>query len=303
MPSESAWPTFATPRPLPAGQGPRILTLALPDGYPTYLAVYEPSGKAAMTPVVYLHGIQSHPAWFAASGAHLAAAGFPVFQVARRGSGQNARQRGHAASARQLLDDLAATIAFVRARCRVDRVHLVSVSWGGKLAAAFALQPGRAAELASLTLVAPGLVPRIDLCPLVKARIALCLLLRPRAQFDIPLNQAELFTDNLAIRTWLDADGLRLHRATARFLYASRSLDRMLARARRGAMVTPTTLLLAVRDRIIDNQRTRAIVERLTAGRGVVRELEGSHTLEFEEEPQPFYRALVESLVAGEAVV
>lgn len=297
MPSESATSSFSPPRALPAGAHPRILTMALPDGYPTYLAAYDPPAAApARTPVLYLHGIQSHPAWFASSAAYLAAAGHAVFQVARRGSGANARDPGHAASAAQLLADLAAAIEFVRGRCRADRVHLVGVSWGGKLAAAYALAPERAAGLASLTLVAPGLAPQVDLGPIVKARIALCLLFHPRARFDIPLNQADLFTDNPAMRTWLDGDPLRLHRATARFLYASRSLDGLLTRARRGELTTPATLLLASRDRIIDNPRTRAIMERLTAGRAGVRELEGAHTLEFEANPEPFYRALLEAL-------
>jgi alpha-beta hydrolase superfamily lysophospholipase len=296
MPSEPATPKFSPPRALPAEARPLILPLALPDGYQTYLVAFDPPGAPARAPVVYLHGIQSHPAWFASSAAYLAAAGHPVFQIARRGSGANTVGRGHAASAAQLLADLGAAVAFVRTRCDAARVHLVGVSWGGKLASAFALDPRHAATLASLTLVAPGLVPQVDVCPITKARVALCLLFRPRARFDIPLDRVELFTDNLAMRIWLDADPLRLHQATARFLYVSRTLDAAIAGARRGALTAPTTLLLARRDRIIDNPRTRDLTDRLTAGRALARELDGAHTLEFEEDPGPFHRALLDSL-------
>ncbi|MCY2932182.1 MAG: alpha/beta fold hydrolase [Planctomycetota bacterium] len=296
MPNEPAPPRFDPPRALPAGARPRILPLTLADGYPTYVAAYDAPACPARAPVVYLHGIQSHPAWFASSAAHLAAGGHPVFQIARRGSGANTRDRGHAASAAQLLDDLHRAVDFARDHGAAPRVHLVAVSWGGKLAAAYALDPGRAQALASVTLVAPGLVPQVDLGPIVKARIALCLLCRPRALFDIPLNRADLFTDNRAIRTWLDADPLRLHRATARFLYVSRRLDATRAGAPRGSLAGPTTLLLARRDRIIDNPRTRELVDRLTAGRASVRELDAAHTIEFEDDPADFYGALLDSL-------
>ncbi|HAU36213.1 MAG TPA: hypothetical protein DCX07_00665, partial [Phycisphaerales bacterium] len=42
------------------------------------------------------------------------------------------------------------------------KVHLVGVSWGGKLATAYAAWARRGVEIASLTLVAPGIVPRVD---------------------------------------------------------------------------------------------------------------------------------------------
>ena len=61
----------------------------------------------------------------------------------------------------------------------------------------------------------------------VKLKIALCLLCSPRRPFDIPLNEPELFTDNLELRRWLAADPLRLRKATARFLFVSRALDRI----------------------------------------------------------------------------
>jgi len=62
----------------------------------------------------------------------------------------------------------------------------------------------------------------------------------------------------------------------------------------------PTTLLLAKRDRIIDNAATRAVVERLTAHRAVVQELDAAHVLEFEPDPQPFYAALAAAAARGE---
>jgi alpha-beta hydrolase superfamily lysophospholipase len=154
--------------------------------------------------------------------------------------------------------------------------------------------------VASLTLIAPGIAPRVDASPWTKLRIGLALLLRPWGRFEIPLDEPELFTDNPAGREYIAADPLRLRRATAKFFWASRRLDRMIARAPEGAVDAPTTLLLADRDRIIDNARTREIVARLTAGRAEVRTFHAAHTLEFEPDPSAFHAALLAAVARGD---
>jgi alpha-beta hydrolase superfamily lysophospholipase len=286
---------------LPDGRMPSREVLGLTDGYSTGIYVHSPPEGACGLPVLYVHGIQSHPGWFAASAAAMAAKGHAVFQVTRRGSGDNARLRGHAESASQLLQDLQTACGHVLARSGAERLHLVGVSWGGKLAACYAAQAGGSGQLASLTLVAPGIVPRVDLSAARKLAVAACLLVAPRRPFGIPLNDVELFTDNERMRRYLRTDRHRLLRVTARFLYASRRLDTVLRRAPGGAIAVPATLILARRDRIIDNERTQAEVQRLTGGRAVVEALDGCHTLEFEPDPGAFHASLIMAIARGEA--
>jgi acylglycerol lipase len=283
-------------RPLPPSRRPARSALRLHDGYRTSMYVYAPPAEPARPPVVYLHGIQSHPGWFSHSAAALADRGHPVFQPTRRGSGDNLRDRGHARSARQLLRDVADACRFALRQTGRRRLHLVGVSWGGKLAAALAVDPPADVQIASVALVAPGLVPRVDVPAATKLAIGLSLLVCGRKRWAIPLNDVALFTDNEEMRQYLRADQGRLHRATARLLYASRQLDRLLARAPNGSLRAPTTLLLARRDRIIDNARTRQAVERLTGGHAVVREFDAAHTLEFEPDPGLFYESLCEAV-------
>jgi alpha-beta hydrolase superfamily lysophospholipase len=151
---------------------------------------------------------------------------------------------------------------------------------------------GLAGRAASLTLIAPGVAPKVGASLGVKIGVALTVLAAPRLRFPIPLGDVSLFTDHEPMREYLRTDPLQLHRATSRLLYVSRCLDRRLRRAPRGAVRTPTTLLLAETDRIVDNQRTRAIVAHLTAGAADTRVLPGCHSLEFEPDPQPLYDAL-----------
>lgn len=279
----------------------QVRELVLDDGYKTPVHFHPPASTGPRRlPVLYLHGVQSHPGWFAGSAAQLSAAGHPVYQVVRRGSGTNEIDRGHAESAEQLFDDIAGAIRMIASDYPRNKVHLLGVSWGGKLAAAFACQARAVLELASLTLIAPGICPRVDVGLFAKLRIGLCLMIRPRRQFDIPLNQVELFTENPVRREFLVGDALRLHRATARFFYVSRQLDAELRLSREGCLTMPTTLLLAERDQIIYNAATETVLRRLTLGRLSVRSFPAAHVLEFEPDPAIFYQALLEALSAAE---
>ena len=285
---------------VPSGAEPA--PTSLPSGALKVAPAISPTGgDRLLLPVLYLHGIQSHPGWFVGSAAALADRGHVVYQVTRRGSGLNRADRGHARSADQLLDDVRTACEFVLADSGAAKLHLLGVSWGGKLAAAYAAERDRAGQIASLTLVAPGVVPRVAVPAAVKAAVALSLLACPKRLFDIPLGDAALFTDDEQMRSYLRADGAGLHRATAGFLYASRRLDVSLRRAPRGALAMPVTLLLARRDRIVDIDATRAAVQRLAADRAVVEEFDAAHVLEFEPDPGFLYDALAAAVQRGES--
>ncbi len=283
-------------RPVPAGRSILHRKLRLADCYETDVYIHPPAGRKTLLPILYVHGIQSHPGWFSGSAASLAGRGHAVYQVTRRGSGLNDCRRGHAESAQCLLDDLETACRFVledAGSANLQRkLHLMGVSWGGKLAALYAARPQYREHLASLTLIAPGIVPRVKASVAMKLAVVGALFMSPHKYFDIPLNDVELFTDNPAMRQYLHDDQYRICRATAKFLYADHCLNRMLSRCSRGSLDIPTTLLLASRDHIIDNAATEAVVEHLADGRAVVRELNGCHTLEFEDNPNPLFEAL-----------
>jgi alpha-beta hydrolase superfamily lysophospholipase len=244
--------------------------------YRRYGVAGTPKGR-----VVALHGIQSHGGWYTASCRYLAEAGYAVDFLDRRGSGLNEEARGDAPGFRRLLADIA---EFLRAG---SPAFLAGISWGGKLAVALEqFHPGLTAGLLLLT---PGLCPRIR--PPGRQRLAIVWsrLVSPRRLFPIPLDDPELFTANPVRQAFIRDDPLSLRQATARFLVSSIHLDIVLRRAplRIGL---PVLLLLAGRDRIIDNARTRAYLERFaTSDRQVIEYPKAHHTLEFEPDPTPVF--------------
>ncbi len=274
-----------------------LLTIDYDDGYTGYARYWRPRG-AARGAVLYLHGIQSHGEWFEDSAAQLAEAGFHVLLPDRRGSGRNDRERGHARSAGGLLRDVAVAVDWLQTCTGMPTVHLVGVSWGGKLALAAAMrQPER---FGNVVLVAPGLFPQVDLPAGEKVKVGLAALFQPQRRFPIPLNEPELFTDNPVRQKYIRDDPLRLREATARFLLASRVLDIRISRtAGRRTWPFAVTLLLAQKERIVDNEHTRRFAESLACRQvRIVEHPAAAHTLEFEPEPQGYWRNLVAAVSA-----
>jgi len=297
-----------------------------------YADLYEAHARLWLPPaprgaVLYLHGIQSHGLWFETSARRLAEAGYAVLLPDRRGSGRNEVERGHTPSAWRLLRDAAEGLDELHIRTGLTRFHVVGISWGGKLA--LALHRYFPARFASLTLIAPGLFPKVDIPLMEKIRVGWSAIANRHAEFDIPLNDPEMFTANSARQAFIRNDKLALRKVTAAFLLASRKLDRYVRKAENRNAETerpsepraraqgcaqrqddntagmspdavtsrwgcPLQVFLGGQDRIIDNARTRAFVRGLPWLRREITEYpEAHHTLEFEANPEPFLDDLV----------
>ncbi len=226
--------------------------------------------------LLYLHGIESHGSWFLPVAAGLARRGCTCYLLDRRGSGLNREPAaGDARSAAVLLED----VRRFRSHAGLEAPVLAGLSWGGKLALAAALDQPRGVR--ALVLVTPGLVPRIALSLPQKLRVALALVGAGRARIELPI-EPQMFTRDPRFLDYIRSDPRRLQRVTARFLLASRALDRRI-RAHLHELAAPVLLLLAGEDRIVDNRRTRALLEQLPPGRLSVRLYErASHSIQFD---------------------
>jgi len=250
---------------------------------------FRPRGQARGL-VLSLHGIQSHSEWYVGSSAFLAGRGFYVLAPERRGSGLNKAGRGHVDRYETWLEDLEDARRFAAGEAGFDQVRLVGISWGGKLALAYAAWKPKAIH--STVLVAPGLAPKVGVSPMRKLAIGLSLLVRPQATFEIPLADPRLFTANPVRVRYINEDTLSLHQATARFFYESTKLDRYW-RDNLAGITTPALLMLAGQDRIISNERTRAAFGKLgSQDKRVVLYDHAHHTLEFEPDPTVFLHDL-----------
>ena len=165
------------------------------------------------------------------------------------------------------------------------------MSWGGKLALAAALK--RPDFFASLTMIAPGIFPRVSLSGKQKLAVLFKHLVKPKAMLPVPLEDAGLFTDNPQRVEFIEQDELRLGRASVGFFWASHRLDRLIKR-KGGRLAMPAHLLLSGQDRIIDSEQTRAWFEGCAGPEKQVSEFpDSAHTLEFARDNSGFLEAFV----------
>jgi len=271
------------------------------DGYAFRYRHWKPTARVPSGYVVALHGIQSHAGWYESSSNRLAEHGYDVRFLDRRGSGLNDEQRGHAAHEDRLINDVVQFLLDVsaeRGRCAPDApITLLAVSWSGKLAvAACARRP----ELVdALALLYPGICAKIRAgwCERKLLQLADFLGVKHRP-VRLPLDDATLFTDVPKWQDYIRDDRMALHQATTGFLNASRKLDVLAARAPE-RIACPVLLMLAGKDRIIDNRATRAYFERFASNeRTLIEYPDAAHTLEFEPDRDTFIADLVEWLRA-----
>ena len=233
----------------PGAKGGTIEKFTAPDGKELGYVAYKSGAKTAL---VYLHGIESHAGWFSLAADQLGAQGTDVFCLDRRGSGINRENRGfvsgHVNDYRTLLTDIHSFIAPLRKD--YQQVYLAGLSWGGKLALAYALEyPG---TTDGLILITPGIAALVDVSLPQKLQILSLSLLSLEAGIPVPI-EAEMFTTTPVYLDYIKRDPLRLKSASARFFFQSHRLDQLVAK-RVAENRTPVLLFLAGHDRIIDNQ-------------------------------------------------
>lgn len=256
------------------------------DGYAFHVVKWSPPAGRPLGQVVILHGVQSHGGWYHRLGRNLAEAGYEAHFPDRRGSGANERERGHASTARRLVFDISEFLGAIKTLNPGQGIALAGISWGGKLAV---LNAGYCSDrVDALALICPGLHPRVGVSINERARIFLSFLANRRKRFPIPLSDPALFTASPEGQAFIAADPLGLHEATAGLLMVSTFIDLRVSRIPR-RVKQPVLLMLAGRDRIVDNRKTGAFFERLASSdREVIEYGAAHHTLEFEPDPSRY---------------
>ena len=166
----------------------------------------------------------------------------------------------------------------------------MGISWGGKLAAAFARE--RPDLIAGFGMICPGLFAQQMPGPAQRWLLAVAGVWGwGRRRVTIPLGP-ELFTETSRWQAYIRHDPLTLRRVTVRFALADARLTR-LALHRPEEITSPALLMLAGRERIVANRKVLDFFARISSRqKQVVQYPEAAHTLEFEPDPSTYFADL-----------
>lgn len=271
----------------------------MPD--PTFLDLegdwpiaYRPYGLGgSKTPVVMLHGLESHSGWFTQSAAFMAGLGHPVYAMDRRGSGVSAAPRGDCKNFRELLTDIEALANAVMPVHQRSQIHLLGHCFGAVPATAFACsQP---ALLRSLILATPALYTRAEPVAHEKPNILWSALSGTDQRIPVSL-EPDWFTDQVEFLRFIESDPLALKDASGR-LYWEALQARRFIHANEKKLTMPVMMALAGRDRICDKQKDQQFFERVPSDNKIMKTYpDAVHILEFSSEKDRFFADLADWL-------
>ncbi len=267
--------------------GPGARPLRLDQHLPPVCGyAWTPPTPAAV--LVLLHGLQSHARWFAEAAELLCDRGLAVYALDRRGSGSSPAPRGDIRRYADWFEEVGALLDHVRPRHPGVPIHLVGHCFGGAIALGTALRyPERVTSLVMLT---PGLYVLPEYRVAERLGIVACGLLAGGTHFRVPQEDG-MFSRDPEVLAWIHEDALGAKTVTARCLLQS---ARMMSRLRRhvGELRVPLLVVEAARDRIADNRRNRALLDRALGDRWERLAFDAEHLLVVE----PCRDALLDSL-------
>lgn len=263
--------------------------------YPVAVLEYGRDNPGA--PVIMLHGLESHSAWFTQSARYIASLGHPVYGMERRGSGHSAAPRGVCRDYRELLDDINALADRVLADHETDKFHLFGHCFGAIPATAYACTYPR--RLKSLLLATPAIYTIAEPPLIGKLKVLWAAVTGSKIKIPVAL-EAEWFTDQPEFLDFIRNDAMTLHEAGAR-LYWETARARRFIHKREHELSMPVYMALAGKDRICDNDRDREFFNRVPANKKVCSTFpEAVHILEFSSEKYAFFNSLEEWFAENE---
>jgi len=255
-----------------------------PHGIPVPVRVFGKNTEG--TPVLMIHGLQSHSGWFVQSGDFLGRIGVPVYLIDRYGSGLSPAPRGECRDWRMFVDDIDAVAARAMKYHRKDQVHILGHCLGALGAALFACE--RPHEIKSLILTSAGMFTKVDVTLKDKLKIVYARIFQQDIQIPVPLKPG-MFSEIEEYVSYVAQDPLALSSVSAR-LYYEIFLVRWMVRFSKGKITMPVFMANAGDDPVSDNEKNEKFLESLPVRvKKLVRYENARHILEYSSEKERFF--------------
>ncbi len=250
------------------------------DGSLQAFTGYRRGGKQRVA-LIYLHGLEGHAGWGRALAENLVERDYDVFALDRRGSGFSAKSphkvNGKPVQYEDYVSDVHAFLKPLRAYYK--SVYVIGYDWGARLALAYGI--AYKGQSRGLVLISPRLMkPGSSLTQKMKS-IAGMSAVHERdmaAEFD-----PELHVSNKEIQAALAEDKSRVKKLDENFLTQSMRMGDFIKKYIK-RIGQPVQLFLARSDRLIDDEKLIALLEKGNQPSLDIQYIENSrHALQIED--------------------
>jgi len=255
--------------------------------FPIPVRIFE--GKKDHLPLILLHGLQSHSAWFVQSARFIADCGIPVYAMDRRGSGLSRAPRGECHDFHEMVRDIDTVASHIMKKHDAESVHILGHCFGAIPAVLYSLIYPH--KVKSLMLSTPGIYTHSDLSIFHKLIVFVSHFIHLPLYLPVPL-ETELFSDLEPYRRFISEDELSLRNATISFYYQIHRA-RLFIKTHADRLTMPVFMAVAKHDEIVDNQRNKKFFDSLPGATKVFKEYESArHILEFSTDRDKFFAGL-----------
>lgn len=226
--------------------------------------------------LIYLNGLESHSGWFSEPAQKLAEAGIVIYGLDRRGSGLNTRLKG---AGKNWVSDVDRIIEIAKKENPGCDINLASLCFGARIASDYAIKNPN--KINSLIYISPGLNVKVQPNILETTSIILDGI-GIQTNTQSPIKKDSMFTTNPKYLQFLKTDKLRTRAVNSDdYLDGKKLLEEVNKNLNR--ITAPSLVLLAEKDKIVDNKKTKQTLEKFGKMPEVI-EYPTDHTIFFSGE-------------------
>lgn len=268
-------------------QGSRLLMIPGKEGVVIPVRLFGPDGDKS--PLVMVHGLQSHSGWFAQSAAFIAGLGHPVYVIDRRGSGLSQMRRGDAKDFMAWGDDIHTVTDWALRRHGHRQIFMLGHCFGAIPATLFAETSPDLVR--GLILTTPGIFTHTSIPFSEMLKIVMTSTGQRDYYFPVPL-EANQFSELPEYEPFIASDPLAL-RAVTGDLYWQIYKARQYLEAHTELLTMPVLAGFAGEDEIADNQMNQQWLAKVPAqARTEIVYPDARHILEFSQERDLYFKDL-----------
>lgn len=264
-----------------------IVFIPHPKGFDVPVRVYGEEGSK--TPLIMLHGLQSHSGWFAQSASFISSLGIPVYVVDRYGSGLSEAPRGGYRSIKECIEDIDVIFRHVMYKHSREKIHLLGHCYGA--IPAFIFTCAQENMVRSLVVPTSGVYTKVDVGFMDKIKILFSSLCRCDVKIPVPLTP-EMMSDLEEYVAFIKNDKLSLYYASGRFFFGIKKARSFIERCAHNIKV-PIFMAFAGKDIVCKNDKNKKLFDSMKSSVKAVKTYNNArHILEFSKDKDEFFKDL-----------